>query len=93
MKHLLFYDLADGAESLAPEHFPAHHARLMQFAERGLLLMVGTFTEPAGAMAVFTARHAIDEFMADDPFIHHGVVGTSRIREWDEILQPSLPQG
>jgi uncharacterized protein YciI len=26
--------------------------------------------------------------MSDDPFVHHGVVGTHRIREWNEILQP-----
>ena len=51
MKYVLFYDLADGAEALAQEHFPAHSARLTAFHERGLLLMVGTFTDlPRGAM-------------------------------------------
>jgi uncharacterized protein YciI len=89
VKYLLFYDLAENALPLAQHHFPAHQERLMQFAERGLLLMVGTFTDPpVGAMSVFTTREAIDEFMADDPFLIHGVVGAHRIREWDEILQP-----
>jgi uncharacterized protein len=89
VKYLLFYDLADDAMPLAQQHFPAHRDRLLQFAERGALLMVGTFTDPPiGAMAVFTSREAAEEFMADDPFVHHGVVGSHRIREWDEVLKP-----
>jgi uncharacterized protein YciI len=88
MKYLLFYDLAENALPLAQQHFPAHNDRLMQFAQRGVLLMVGTFTDRTGAMAVFTSREAVDEFMAEDPFLRHGVVGAHRIREWDEILQP-----
>jgi uncharacterized protein YciI len=89
VKYLLFYDLAENAGPLAHEHFPAHKERIMQFAERGLLLLVGTLSdEPVGAMAVFRTREAVEEFMADDPFLRHGVVGAHRIREWDEILQP-----
>jgi uncharacterized protein YciI len=89
VKHVLFYDLADGAEALAQEHFPAHNARVMAFHERGLLLMVGTFTDlPMAAMAVFTSRAAVEEFVADDPFVRHGVVAAPRVREWNEILAP-----
>lgn len=87
VKYVLFYDLADGAEALAQEHFAAHSERLMAFHERGLLLMVGTFTDlPMGAMSVFTSREAVEEFMADDPFVRHAVVAAPRVREWDEIL-------
>ena len=89
MKYVLFYDLADGAEALAQEHFPAHSARLTAFHERGLLLMVGTFTDlPRGAMGVFTSCEAVEEFMAHDPFVQHGVVAAPRVREWNEILTP-----
>jgi len=87
VKYVLFYELADGAAALAQQHFPAHAARLGDFQQRGLLLMVGTFTDPpVGAMAVFISREAVDEFMADDPFLSHGVVGAHRVREWN--LQP-----
>lgn len=90
MKHVLTYELAEGAEALAMEHFPAHRARLEQFHDRGVLLLVGTFAdEPVGAMAVFTTRDAVDEFMAEDPFVRHGVVGRHRVREWDEIFHPA----
>jgi uncharacterized protein len=89
VKYVLFYELADGAAALAQQHFPAHSARLTAFHERGLLLMVGTFADPpVGAMAVFTSQEAAEEFMADDPFLRHGVVGAHRVREWDEVLQP-----
>jgi len=89
MKYVLFYDLAEGAEALAQEHFPAHSARLAEFHERGRLLMVGTFTDPPmGAMAVFPSREDVEEFMADDPFVLNGVVAAPRVREWNEILAP-----
>jgi uncharacterized protein YciI len=89
VKYVVFYDLADGAEALAQEHFPAHRIRLTDFHERGLLLMVGTFTDlPMGAMAVFTSREAAEDFMADDPFLRNGVVDAPRVREWQEILTP-----
>jgi uncharacterized protein len=87
MKYVVTYELAEGARELAMEHYPAHRARLDAFHERGVLLLVGTFTdEPVGAMAVFTTKEAVDEFMADDPFLQNGVVGRHRVREWDEVL-------
>lgn len=89
MKYVLFYDLAEGAEARAQEHFPAHSARFAAFHERGLLLMVGPFTDPpTGAMGVFTSREAVEEFMADDPFVRHGVAAAPRVREWNEVLAP-----
>jgi uncharacterized protein YciI len=91
MKYVVTYELADGAFELAMQHYPAHRARLDEFHQRGVLLLVGTFAdEPVGAMAVFTTREAVDEFMADDPFLKYGVVGRHRVREWDEVLQPEV---
>jgi len=89
MKYVIFYEMADGAQALVQEHFPAHRARLTTFHQRGLLLMVGTFSDPPmGAMGVFTTREAAEEFMSDDPFLRHGVVDAPQLREWNEILQP-----
>lgn len=89
MKHVLFYELAEGAMALAQQHYPAHRERIDEFHGRGLVLLVGTFSDaPVGAMSVFTTREAAEEFMADDPFLRHGVVGAHRLREWDEVLQP-----
>ena len=48
MKYVVTYELAEGAQALAMEHYPAHRARLDRFHERGELLLVGTFTGFAG---------------------------------------------
>ncbi len=68
---------------------PAHRERLGEFHERGLLLLVGAFADaPVGAMAVFATREAAEEFTAGDPFLRDGVVGSYRVRERVEVLQP-----
>ena len=50
--------------------------------------MVGTFGDPQtqGSMAVFPTREAAEAFVAEDPFVVHGVVRRYEIREWNEIL-------
>ncbi len=84
VKHVLFYELADGAMDLVSQHFPAHRARLDLFSAAGTLLEVGTFADPPmGAMAIFSTREAVDDFMREDPFLANGVVGSWRVREWD----------
>lgn len=89
MKYVMFYELAEGAGPLAQQHFPEHSARLHAFHEQGSLLMAGNFTDgPVGAIGVFTSREAAEQFMDGDPFIRHGVVGASRVREWNEVLEP-----
>jgi uncharacterized protein YciI len=37
-------------------------------------------------MGIFTTRADAEAFVADDPFVHHGVVRSWAIREWDEAL-------
>jgi uncharacterized protein len=88
MKFVLFYTPADDVLHRAPAHFPAHSARIDEFHRRGELLMVGTFADPQrdGSMAVFTTREAAESFVAEDPFVLHGVVQRYEIREWDEVL-------
>jgi uncharacterized protein len=78
--HVLFYESGD--LSLAAEHFPAHQARYVEFMRRGELLALGSFTDRAGAMAVFTTHEAAMEFASGDPFVEHGVVSGWQVREW-----------
>lgn len=78
MKFVLFYESADDVRSKAPGHFPAHHARLLEFHGRGELLMVGTFANPQeeGSMGIFATREAAEEFVRGDPFVLNGWFGT-----------------
>lgn len=90
MKFVLLYESADDVAANAPAHFPAHLARIKEFAARGDILMVGTFGDPQrqGAMGIFPTRQAAEAFVADDPFLTNGVIKSYEIREWNEILAP-----
>ena len=87
-KYVLFYESADDIATKAPAHFPAHKVRLDEFHGRGVLLMVGTFGDPQneGSMGIFATREAVEEFVAEDPFVLNGVVKSWFVREWNEIL-------
>ena len=88
MKYVLFYESADDVIAKAQPHLPDHGARIQEFAERGVLQMVGTFGDPQteGSMSIFTTREAAEEFVAGDPFVRNGVVKRWEIREWNEVL-------
>jgi uncharacterized protein YciI len=88
VKCVVFYESADDVMENAPIHFPAHKQRIDDFVARGVLVMIGTFSDPAtqGSMAVFTTREAAEEFVADDPFVRNGVVKGWRIWDWNESL-------
>jgi uncharacterized protein len=90
MKYVMTYRAVEDFLPLAQQHHAAHSARVDEFARRGVLLMVGTFTEPVNgeAMGVFTTREAAEEFIAGDPFVLNGVVASWTVRPWDEVLQP-----
>lgn len=86
--YVTFYKAGPDALDLIPVHYPAHRARVEEFAARGDLLMVGTFADPIeeGSMAVFRTRDAAEEFVAGDPFVTSGAVGNWFLREWNEAL-------
>lgn len=88
MKYVVLYEPAADVASKAPAHFPAHKARIDEFAARGDILMVGTFGDPQaeGSMAIFPTRAAAEAFVEHDPFVLHGVVRGWQLREWNEVL-------
>ena len=90
MKYVMTYRAVEDFMPLARQHYPAHAARVEEFAGRGELLMVGTFDEPmdGAAMGVFTTREAAEQFIDGDPFVRNGVVAEWSVRPWNEVLQP-----
>jgi uncharacterized protein YciI len=87
-KYVVLYESADDVRSKAPAHFAAHRARWREFADRGELLMIGTFANPQeeGSMGIFTTREAAEAFVTGDPFVLNGVVKNWLIREWHEAF-------
>lgn len=90
MMYVMTYRTVEDFLPLAGHNYPAHSARVEEFARRGELLMVGTVDEPMNgeAMGVFTTREAAGEFIAGDPFVLNGVVASWAVRPWNEVLQP-----
>jgi uncharacterized protein YciI len=85
-KYVLQYVSAEDVRTKAPIHFGAHKARWHEFLDQGTLLMIGTFTDLEGSMAVFSTREAAEEFARSDPFVLNGVVSSWRVREWNEAI-------
>ena len=85
MKAVVFYESAADLKDKVPLHMAAHLARWREFAERGELLMMGSFAnaQEDGAMGIFTNREAAEEFVRGDPFVLHEVVRNWTIREWN----------
>jgi uncharacterized protein YciI len=87
VKILAFYEMAPGAAPRVMAHFPAHRARLDEFHARGVLVAAGPLgSPPDGAMAIFTAREAAEEFIQGDPFVVEGLVSSWRLVEWRAIF-------
>jgi uncharacterized protein len=85
-RYVLLYQSAGDVATKAPLHFAAHRARWSEFQDRGILLLIGPFSDQSGALAVFTTREAAEEFAQSDPFVVNGVVSSWQIREWNEAL-------
>jgi uncharacterized protein YciI len=87
MYAVCFYEIAPGEFGRVPEVYPRHRAYLDEFAAGGELAMIGPFADPVadGAMAVFRSREAAERFRAGDPFVLEGLVGGSRILDWDPL--------
>jgi uncharacterized protein YciI len=84
-QYVLLYASAGDVVTRAPNRFPAHRMRLVDFHARGTLLMVSNAQEE-GSMAISTCREAAQEFAEEDPFVLNGVVRRWQIRQWNEIV-------
>lgn len=87
-RYVLTYRAVDDFLPLVAEHGAGHSARLAEFRERGLVVLAGPLLEPfdGTAMAVFTTREAVDEFVEGDPFVLGGLVRDRTVRPWSELL-------
>jgi uncharacterized protein YciI len=84
-KYLMTYESTPESRAKAPEYIVAHRARLAEFHRKGTLLMTGPLAD-GRALGVFTTKEAAEAFVADDPFVKHGIATTWSVVEWREIL-------
>jgi uncharacterized protein len=78
------------AMQLAPDELAAPVARSKEWHADGRLLMAGAFLdrpeEPVSTMAILRDRTDAEEFVAGDPFVLKGMVASSEIRPWADIV-------
>ena len=85
----LLYELVDDyLERRGP--LRAEHLALAQAAlDRGELLMGGAFDGQPG-MALLVFRHddpsVVEAFVADDPYVKHGLITSWSIRRWNVVI-------
>jgi uncharacterized protein YciI len=84
-----YASLAEVSEK-APDDLAAHIARSKQWHAQGRLLMAGAFLdrpeEPVSTMAVLPSRADAEDYAAGDPFVVKGMVASSEIRPWANML-------
>lgn len=65
--------------------YPRHKAVVDRFKAQGVVIGIGPFAD-RGNMAIFRTREAAEAFVAEDPFILEGVVGSFVIRDWNDAM-------
>jgi len=67
---------------------PAHRARLADLHEEGLIRMAGPWGDDSGALIIADVpdRRAVDDLLAQDPFLSAPGVRVVSIRQWNPFL-------
>ncbi|MET8555357.1 YciI family protein [Streptomyces sp. NPDC004959] len=86
------YAYPAGSEAPRDTHRPAHRAFLSELADRGLILVSGPLSNPAGegGLLIFRAGSA-EEALAhteQDPFRLQGLVENVTVHEWKAAVGP-----
>lgn len=85
MYYVLLYDYVEDVATKRTPYREQHLALVRKLHERGDLLMAGAWANPLdGAALVFRvdSPKAVEDFVAADPYVKHGLVTRWRIREW-----------
>jgi hypothetical protein len=91
LEYALADDYLERRAALREEHLALARAA----HERGELLLAGALTDPHDrALLVWTApREVVEEFVAADPYVRHGLVTRWSVRPWNVVVggagQPS----
>jgi uncharacterized protein YciI len=85
---LLEYTLADDYLERRGALREEHLALARAASERGELLLAGALPDPYDrAVLVWTApRDVVERFVADDPYVRHGLVTGWTIRDWNVVV-------
>lgn len=89
MHYLLFYDVADDYLERRASLRDEHLGLAWQAHARGELVLGGALADPIdGAVLLFQGESAavVEQFVAADPYVRHGLVTRWRIRPWTTVV-------
>jgi uncharacterized protein len=90
---LLEYQLSADYLERRPEFRAEHLALLEDCAQRGELILAGAVPDPFDR-AVFVwsenAAEVIEEFVAIDPYVRHGLVSSWQVRTWNTVVGSAM---
>lgn len=87
--YVLLYDYVEDIVERRQPHRAEHLALAREYVDRGLLVMAGAWADPVdGAAFVWRTDDptVIEEFVARDPYVEHGLVTGWRIRGWTVVV-------
>src|SRR4026207_398011 len=89
MHYLLIYDVVEDYVERRKPFREEHLALARKSHERGELVLGGALANPVDAAVLLfntDSPQPIDEFVAADPYVKHGLVTKWRIREWTTVV-------
>jgi uncharacterized protein YciI len=89
MHYLLFYDLAPDYLERRPLYRDEHLALAWSAQARGELILGGALADPVDvAVLLFKGDSpaVVEQFVAADPYIRHGLVTGWRVRPWTTVV-------
>lgn len=86
MHFLLIYEVVDDYVSKRAPHRELHLQLAQAATARGDLLLGGALAEPVdSAILLFRTRQAAEDFAANDPYVHHGLINKWSVRQWNTV--------
>ena len=89
MHYLLIYDVVDDYASRRQPYRQEHLELAQSFADRGELELGGALDDPVDqAILLFRVEDPkeIDEFVAQDPYVRHGLIQSWKVRKWLTVI-------
>ena len=89
MHYLLIYEAASDYLKRRAQIREEHLKLAWQAHERGDLVLGGAVGDPAdGAILLFqgSSPQAAEDFARKDPYVHHGLVTSWRVRPWATVV-------
>ena len=84
--HVLFYDYGPDIATRRTPFREAHLGLIEKYNQDGRLTIAGAYGDPVtGGLLVFSSQEAAEQFHAEDPYAHNGLVEGWRVEPWTVV--------